>query len=249
VSATWCVLVVAGLGACGGGGGDAGDLPTPTRTLASPTRTLPDRTDTPTETEAPTEAPTETDQGEVTPTETEAAEPTSEAAPEPDAEPEPQSEPESEASETEDEAVSPWLWLLLALAVVAIVLTVVLVVRARRRGAWREQYDQAASEMAWIARTLLPQLRAAGSLDRMAGGWGVESPRVAAVEDRLTVLESSARNEEDGGRARVLRDAVRDARSRMDFLASPGPHEEWALDVDDVIARLEAALRSPQPPT
>ena len=242
MSATWCVLVVAGVGACGGGGGDAGDLPTPTRTLPSPTRTLPDPTEAPTETatDTPTETTTETEP----PPETEAAEPTSEAAPEPDAEP----EPEPEASETEDEAVSPWLWVLLALAVVAIVLTIVLVVRARRRGAWREQYDEAAAELAWIARTLLPQLRAAGSLDRMAGGWGVESPRVAAVEDRLTVLESSARNEEDGGRARVLRDAVRDARSRMDFLASPGPHEEWALDVDDVIARLESAL-SPQPPT
>jgi hypothetical protein len=45
-----------------------------------------------------------------------------------------------------------------------------------------------------------------------------------------------------------LRDAVRVARGRMQSLSGPGAHDEWALDVDDVMAGLEAAL-GPRPAT
>ena len=103
--------------------------------------------------------------------------------------------------------------------------------------------------MTWFARELLPQLRRAGSVERMAGGWQVESARVAAVEDRLTGLEATAPNDTDRARTRNLRDAVRVARGHVQALAAPGPHPEWALDVDDVMASLEAALGPATPPS
>ena len=55
--------------------------------------------------------------------------------------------------------------------------------------------------MTWFARELLPQLRAAGSVERMAGGWQVESARVGAVEDRLTGSRRPRGTTTDRGRA------------------------------------------------
>ena len=68
--------------------------------------------------------------------------------------------------------------------------------------------------------------------------------RVVEVEDRLTALEASARSDADHTRARALRDAVRLARGRMQRIVEPGPHDTWALDLDAVMADLEAALPS-----
>ena len=110
-------------------------------------------------------------------------------------------------------------------------------------------YDEAVAEVTWFARELLPQLRRAGSVERMVGGWQVEAARVGAVEDRLTGLEATAPNDIDRARTRNLRDAVRVARGRVQELATPGQHPEWALDVDDVIASLEAALGPATPPS
>jgi hypothetical protein len=98
------------------------------------------------------------------------------------------------------------------------------------------------ADVEWFARELIPQLRSSGSADRVAGGWQVGVPRVAAAEDQLTELESSARTQEDAARARQLRDAVRSAREKTETLSGPGRHDEWALDLDDVGALLVAAL-------
>ena len=73
--------------------------------------------------------------------------------------------------------------------------------------------------------------------------------RVAAAEDELTVLESTAPDEAGGARARSLRDAVRDARARMQRLVAPGPHDTWALDLDTLMIELEGTLRPAAPPT
>ena len=98
----------------------------------------------------------------------------------------------------------------------------------------------------WLARELLPQLRDTGSLERVAGGWQVGLPRVTALEDELTVLESSTKKVEDAARARTLRDAVRSAHARVDSLVAGGGQDIWALDLDEVVALLESAL-SPGP--
>jgi hypothetical protein len=82
----------------------------------------------------------------------------------------------------------------------------------------------------------------------VAGGWAVGAPRVAAAEDRLTVLESSATDEVDRSRARDLRNASRVARQRMDRLVAPGPRDTWARDLDTVVLDLETALGPPPPP-
>jgi hypothetical protein len=125
-------------------------------------------------------------------------------------------------------------------------LTWFLLARAARRRAWQEQLLAAEGEVAWLARELLPQLRDTGSVEQVAGGWRVALPRVTAAGDQLTVLQSSAKEVADGARAEQLRDAVRDARSRVEAATSGGPAEMWVLDLDEAISRLESAL-APDP--
>ena len=143
---------------------------------------------------------------------------------------------------TEDTSVSTAAWILIALLVLAAAIGTWLFLRSRKRRAWLSELEAAQAEVSWFARDLVPQLRASGSAERVAGGWQVAVPRVVAAENRLTVLESSAPGQEDASRARQLRDAVRVATNRMEAMSSPGPHDEWALDLDDVQALLVAAL-------
>jgi hypothetical protein len=142
----------------------------------------------------------------------------------------------------EDEEVSPAVWVVLAMLAAAAAVGTWLLVRARRRRTWLAGLKTATAEVEWLARALIPQLRASGSVDRVAGGWLVALPRVEAAEDQLTILESSARQQEDAARARQLRDAVRSATAKMEALSRPGRRDEWALDLDDVAALLVAAL-------
>ena len=260
------VLVLLVVGACGGGGGGDGEggdgsrptispTRTPTGTLPSPTGSpeLPSPTRTPTRTPTQTDSPVEPP--EETPTQTDSPEEPPEETPteaEPVPEPEPTTEPTTEASPdasesagdaaAEEEGVPRWAWWLLALLVVGAAVGIPLAVRARRRGAWRQELAAAESEVAWFARALLPELRRVGSPEQLAGGWAVGEPRVVAAEDRLTGLESTAPDDPDRERARSLRDAVRKARGRLQQLAGPGPHDTWALDVDAVMADLEGVL-------
>ena len=139
------------------------------------------------------------------------------------------------------------MWWLLAALVLGAAIGIPLLVRSRRRGAWGRELAEAEGELAWFARELPPGLRRAGSRDQVAGGWAVATPRVAAAEDRLTLLEANAPDELGRTRARALRDASRLARQRMDQISAPGPHETWALDLDAVMADLEAALGPPAP--
>lgn len=241
------------------------DLPTPTRSpdLPTPTETSSDLpTPTPTPTRSPDESPTQEETTTRPTSEPPATEPSSQ---EPSSqEPSPQ-EPESTAptpqatgesddpsvdaanGQLEDDSVPVWVWWLLGVLVVGAVVAVLLVLRAGRRRAWRQEVDEAEGELAWLARELLPGLRQSGSREQLAGGWSVSRERVAAAEDRLTVLESSAPTEADGERARSLRDAVRAASARMERLTGPEPSDTWILDVDAVIADLEAVLH-PEPP-
>lgn len=141
----------------------------------------------------------------------------------------------------QEEPGSTAVWVALALVVAATVGTWLLV-RARRRRSWLTRLEAMKGEVAWFARELIPQLRASGSVDRVVGGWQVAVPRVASAEDQLTVLESSARSQEDAAQARQLRDAVRSAREKMETLSGPGTHDEWVLDLDDASAPLVAVL-------
>jgi hypothetical protein len=139
--------------------------------------------------------------------------------------------------------VPAWVWWVAAALVLGGIVAVPLAVRARRRAAWRRELDRQESEVAWFARALLPQLRSAGSHEEMAGGWAVSQTRLTVAEDELTVLESTAPDEAGRTRARSLRDASRHARSRMQQLAAPGPHDTWALDLDTLMIELEEMLR------
>ena len=139
------------------------------------------------------------------------------------------------------------MWWLLAALVVGTVVAIPLVVRARRRGAWRRELARVEAELAWFARELLPELRQAGSREQVAGGWTVGQTRVAAAEDELTVLESTAPDDAGRERARSLRDASRLARGRMNQITGPGAHDTWALDLDAVIADLDVVLGPAEP--
>ncbi len=226
------LLVLLLLVSCGGGGdGGDGARPTvsPTRT---PTATLPSP-DLP----SPTRSPTRAD-GTDEPTTEETSTPEQDPAPESASPGTPESAAEGSA---EDEGVPPWVWLVAAIVLVGAV-AIPLVMRARRRSAWRQDLADVEGELTWFARSLLPELRHAGSREQVAGGWTVGQTRVAAAEDRLTLLESTAPDDAGRERARSLRDASRLARTRMQQLTGPGPHETWALDLDSIIADLEVAL-------
>ena len=150
----------------------------------------------------------------------------------------------------EGENTPTWVWWLLGIAAVgAVALVIRQMTRSRRVHAWLAELNAAETEVDWIAYTLLPGLRRTGSLEQVVGGWLVGAPRIDAVVDRLTVLESSAVRDEDRTRARALRDAVRVAGDRLQELAAPGHHDSWARDLDEVIASLEAAVGPPQPAT
>ena len=207
--------------------------PTPTQSAEPPS---PSRTQETNDTAKPAEpsGPSEGGQTE----QQGAAQPTEPAAQEP-----------SDADDQGDE-VPAWVWWLLAVLVLAALAgATVLLVRARRRRRWLAELRGTEDELGWFARVLLPELRRSTSLEQVVGGWNVGAPRVAAAEDRLTVLESSAPGDADRTRARTLRDAARLARQRLDALATDLPHETWALDLDEVIADLEVALGPTTPPT
>jgi hypothetical protein len=138
--------------------------------------------------------------------------------------------------------VSAAVWILLAVLAVSAVAGTWLLVRAGRRRRWLGRLETAKSEVAWFARELVPQLCASGSVHRVVGGWQVAMPRLAAAENELTVLMSSARSQEDAAQAGQLRDAVLLATERMQTLSAPGSHDEWVLDLDDVAAGLVAVL-------
>jgi len=125
--------------------------------------------------------------------------------------------------------------------------TVPLLVRARRRRAWRADLSAAEDEVAWFARMLVPELRQAGSPERVAGGWTVAASRVSAVEDRLTALEASAPDDAGRARTRTLRDAVRSSRGRMQELLGSAAPDTLSHGLDAIAAELEAALRAASP--
>jgi hypothetical protein len=253
------LLVVLLLGSCGGGEGDGvapptispGRTPTATLpTLPSPTRS-PERTQSPElPSPSPTRSPDRTQSTDDPAPERSSPPPAQEPAtrtPTPTAQETADSgdpaadEPVQDSAE--DEAVPTWVWWLLAAVVVGSVVAVPLVLRARRRSAWRRELAEGEGELAWFARELLPGLRLAGSRELAASGWAVGRVRVAAAEDRLTVLESTAPDEAGRQRARSLRDAGREAWARMEQLTGPEPSDTWALDLDAIIADLELALR------
>ena len=254
----------------------ASGLPSPTATVPEPTRTpaspeVPERTRTPEDTEPPSPpAPTRTSapaQAEpsptkssvivVAPTPTQTAPPTSptETAPPTSptrtaATPAPTASPSVQPSSSESSGPPSWLWWVLAAVVVlALVIGVLLLVRSRRRAKfWRDDLASAEGEVAWFARSLIPELRRLGSPAEVAGGWNIAASRITAVEDKLTALEPSAPDDAAQNRARSLRDAVRTARGRIDgLLTSPGP-VLVSQGLDAVAADLEQALRPPAPP-
>ncbi len=266
----FAIAVLSGCGGGGEAGGEeprptptrSAELPSPTRSVEqpSPTRTVeqpsPTRTveqPSPTRTTAPPES-TEPPP----PSRTQETETTSKPA-EPTRQPEETSGP-SEADETqvqgseestetvqesseESDQTPAWVWWLLAAIILAALAGLAaLLVHNRRKHQWQAELRALEGELGWFARVLLPDLRRSPSLEQLVGGWKVGAPRVVATEDRLTVLEASAPSDADRSRARTLRDAARLAHQRMDELAVAGPHETWALDLDEVVADLEVAL-------
>ena len=242
--------------ACGGGGApslpsgtlsrSAGALPSLTATIPSATRS-PSRPDSPAETAElasptrsltrpapPAQASTTTELPDRGTTVSAAAAPApSETSP-----------PSAAGSTAESSDATAWWWWLLAAVLVAVAVAVPLLLRARRRRAWQADLVSAEGEVAWFARSLVPDLRRAASLDQAAGGWAVGSSRVSALEDHLTALEATAADDASRGRARTLRDAVRASRNRLSVLIAAGDAEALQRDLDAVAAELDTALVS-----
>jgi hypothetical protein len=152
-----------------------------------------------------------------------------------------------ESTATESEGVPAWVWWLLAAIVIALAIAVPVLLRRRRMDRWLEDFERARAEIVWLARELIPQLRQIGSRELAAGGIEVSSARIIATEDQLTALIASAPDDVTLERSRILRDALRDARTRLDAVASSGTDETLATDLDEVAGVLEAALATTGP--
>ena len=258
-SVALCGVVLCFVTACGGegggGGGEGGaDRPSvtgsvsPTRTPPSPTRSV----SVPEQSESEPAAPRPSRSPGLSPDATRTSEPDATATFEPEPEPtsagaSPSTDPAEEGGGegSAEESASTAAWVALVLLVVLALLATWMVLRARRRGGWHTRLEAAEAEVAWFARDLVPQLRTAASADQAAGGWQVARPRIASAEDQLTVLESAAPGDRETERARLLRDAVRSARQKLDQMAGPGVRDPWALELDAVSDLLELALGPP----
>ena len=135
-----------------------------------------------------------------------------------------------------------WLWWLLGTILVVVAIIVPLLLRARRRREWHDDLAAAEREVAWLARSLVPELRRAASPDQAVGAWSVEASRVSALEDRLTELAATARDDAGRSRALGLRDAVRSAGRQLNVLVEARQFNTLVYDLDAVAAELEAAL-------
>ncbi len=157
------------------------------------------------------------------------------------------SAPPGEAASSDTTDTPSWVWWLLAALVVASAVAIPLLMAASRRRDWRADLAAAEQEVGWFVQVLLPELQQAGSAAGVRGGWGVGEPRVAAVEDRLTELAASARDEAGRARAVALRDAVRRSRDRIRALAESGA-VDVSHDLAAISAELSATLGQPTSP-
>jgi hypothetical protein len=222
------VLLAVFLTSCGGDG--SVDLPAPTRSVSvgQPSRTASLALPTPSSGGLGSESQTPLESAGPTTTPTD----------------------ETPASDSTDgSSVPSWVWwLVVGLALIAGVVALVLVSRARRRHAWDAELTAAENETGWLVREFLPQLQTAGTAVVVAGVWQVGAGRVTLVEDQLTRMEAAAPDGARAHRARVLRDAVRAARQRMEILLrSPDPATlpgEVASIATELSVSLAASARS-----
>jgi hypothetical protein len=235
------------------------EVPSPPPTKPSPARSSSRATEEPTASQEPTSAPSATRnpsrspiRAESTTTQTVTAEPSPSSvtrsvtiSPSPTASPSPSSSPAGEAAGT---SAPSWLWWALAGLLLAAAVATPLLVRSHRRRVWRADFATAEQEVAWFARVLVPELGQSGSLDQVGGGWTVGANRIFAVEDRLTVLEGSAPDDASRTGTRILRDAVRGSRGRVEELLQSGDPAAISPTLNEVAARLEAALDSLEQP-
>ena len=227
----------------------------PTETSASTATSRPTVTRTPTANPAPTETATATTTATVTLPPTVTAAPTATLAPTPQP-----ATPTPTPTAAQTEAVTPtssdtsstpaWLWWLIGAIVLAVaVVSAFLIRRNNRKQAWADKLSSSEADVAWFARELIPHLSQAPSVQQMAGGWRISSDRVIAAEDRLTSLEAAAIDDVGRGQARTLRDAVREARARLDALAVGGDMATALSQLQGAAGELEAALASVSPVT
>ena len=227
----------------------------PTETSASTATSRPTVTRTPTANPAPTKTATATTTATVTLPPTVTAAPTVTLAPTPQP-----ATPTPTPTAAQTEAVTPtssdtsstpaWLWWLIGAIVLAVaVVSAFLIRRNNRKQAWADRLSSSEADVAWFARELIPHLSQAPSVQQMAGGWRISSDRVIAAEDRLTSLEAAAIDDVGRGQARTLRDAVREARARLDALAVVGDMATALSQLQGAAGELEAALASVSPAT
>jgi hypothetical protein len=237
------------------------EIPSPTPTKPSPTLSSSRPTEEPTGPQEPTPTPSATKNPSRTPirvetttTQTVTAAPSPSTvtrsvtiSPSPTSSQSPTASPSpssSAAGESAEAGAFSWFWWALAGLLLAAAVATPLLVRAHRRRVWRADFVAAEQEVAWFARVLIPELGQSGSLDQVEGGWNVEANRMAVVEDRLTGLEASAPDDATRTGTRILRDAVRVSRGRVEELLQSGDQEAISSTLNEVAAGLEAALGS-----
>lgn len=218
----------------------------PSQTADSTTGDGPSRSEPQTETQTKTQTRTQTAIQTETAISTQTAtvaQPSAAAKPSAAAQP-----PAGAAAETTSSSTPSWVWWLLgAAALAAAVIGALAVRRSGRKREWTEKFTAAKGEAGWFSRELIPQLGQAPTAQQIAGGWRMAADRVVALEDGLSTLEATARDDLSRSKARTMRDAVRTSRTRLAALDTTGDTASAQNLLFTAAADVEAALASVDP--
>ena len=160
------------------------------------------------------------------------------------------------AADDTSSSTPAWVWWLLGLILLGAVIATALVLHRRnQKRAWAGRFAAAQGEVVWLARDAVPRMAQAPTPAQMAGGWRIEGPRVAALQDALTTLEATALDDPDRSRATTLRDAVRTSSMQLSALdtidnpaAAMGLLQSAAAGLETALAAIGRSARPPQAP-
>jgi hypothetical protein len=165
------------------------------------------------------------------------------AAPTANAAATPGAEPAADTGEVES-----WVWWALLFAVIGLAAGVWFLQVRSRRQEWVRGVDAAVGEIAWLSRTVVPDLARAPSPQQRMLVWASASGRAGALADSLAGLAGTAPDPEAAGRVQLVGDAVGQARTHLDQLVTAEDETGLTDRLWSVSRELDAAVAAMQQP-